>query len=84
MDKILSWLDKEGNNFMYVYGGRDTWSACRVTVSDNVNSRLYMVPGANHFEARVIRMPVEMRNDFASMMKKIAGIEADLHALDSF
>ncbi len=84
MDKILGWLDKEGNNFIYVYGGRDTWSACRVTVSNNVNSRLYMVPGANHFEARVIRMPVEMRNDFASMMKKMAGIEADLHALNSF
>jgi hypothetical protein len=84
MDKILTWLDKEGNNFIYVYGGRDTWSACRVSVSDNVNSKLYMVPGANHFEARVINMPADMRNNFALALKKMAGIEADFHALNSF
>jgi hypothetical protein len=84
MVKIFSWLDKEGNNFIYVYGGRDTWSACRVTVSKNVNSRLYMVPGANHFEARVINMPAEMRDNFASALKNMTGIEADFHALNSF
>lgn len=84
MDKIFTWLDKEGNNFIYVYGGRDTWSACRVTVSNNVNSKLYMVPGANHFEARIINMPAGMQNDIASMMKKMAAVEADLHALNSF
>ncbi len=84
MDKIFSWLEKEGNNFIYIYGGRDTWSACRVAVSNNVNSKLYMVPGANHFEARVINMPSDMREDFASVLKKMAGIEVDLHALNSF
>ncbi len=84
MDNIFSWLEKEGNNFMYVYGGRDTWSACRVSVSNNVNSQLYMVPEANHYEARVINMPADMQNNFAATLKKMAGIEVDLHALNSF
>ena len=73
MDKILAWLDKEGNNFIYVYGGRDTWSACRVSVSNNVNSRLYMVPGANHYEARVINMTPAMQKDFEGEMYKMLG-----------
>jgi hypothetical protein len=84
MDKILAWLDKEGNNFIYVYGGRDTWSACRVSVSGHVNSRLYMVPGANHYEARVINMPDDMVNDFAGIMNKMLGVTVDLSVLKSF
>ena len=84
MDKIFSWLDKNGNNFIYVYGGRDTWSACRVNLSGNVNSRLYMVPGANHFEARVVNMPSDMKSNFVEAVKKMTGIEADLYALNSF
>jgi hypothetical protein len=84
MDKIGAWLDREGNNFIYVYGGRDTWSACRVTVSRQVNSRLFMVPGANHFEARVINMPASMQHEFAVTLNKLLGIEPDMKTLVSF
>jgi len=84
MDKIFAWLDKEGNNFIYVYGGRDTWSACRVKVSENVNSRLYMIPGANHYEARVINMPPAMQSDFARVLNNMLGTEIDLSVLKSF
>jgi hypothetical protein len=84
MDKILAWLDKEGNNFIYIYGGRDTWSACRVSVSGDVNSRLYMVPGANHYEARVINMPPAMQKDFAGIMNKMLGAVVDLSVMKSF
>jgi hypothetical protein len=84
MNNILAWLAKEGNNFIYVYGGRDTWSACRVSVSGNVNSRLYMVPGANHYEARVINMPAAMQKDFAGIINKMLGAEVDLSVLKSF
>ena len=84
MDKIFAWLDKEGNNFIYVYGGRDTWSACRVSVSINVNSRLFMVPGANHYEARVINMTAAMQKEFAGVMNNMLGAEADLSVLKTF
>jgi hypothetical protein len=84
MDKILAWLEKDGNNFIYVYGGRDTWSACRVSVSEKVNSRLYMIPGANHYEARVINMPPAMQSDFVQVLNKMLGSDVDISVMKSF
>jgi hypothetical protein len=78
MNKIFAWLDKEGNNFIYVYGGRDTWSATRVTVSKQVNSKLYMVPGANHFEARVVNMPEKMQDDFIATLKTMLNYKGEV------
>src|SRR4029079_558507 len=54
---VHAWLNEKGNNMLYIYGGRDTWSACRVIVSDRVNSKSFMVPNANHFQARIRNMP---------------------------
>jgi len=81
MDKIRSWLDDHGNDFIYIYGGRDTWSACRVNVSPKVNSQLFMVPGANHFTARIKNMPVTMQQDFVNSFKKMTELKIDLEAL---
>jgi hypothetical protein len=81
MDRIFSWLDEQGNDFIYIYGGRDTWSACRVNITPKVNSRLYMLPGANHFAARVKNMPPAMKQDFADAFRKLADLTIDLEAL---
>jgi hypothetical protein len=81
MDKIRIWLNEQGNNFIYIYGGRDTWSACRVNVSREVNSKLFMVPGANHFTARVKNMPATMQQDFVNSFKKMTDLNIDLEAL---
>jgi hypothetical protein len=81
MDKINSWLYSNGNNFIYLYGGRDTWSACRVNVSPQVNARLYMIPGANHYTARIKNMPPDMQNDFAGTVRKMLNIDTDLKAI---
>jgi hypothetical protein len=81
MEKINTWLDRNGNNFLYIYGGRDTWSACRVNVSPQVNSRLYMIPGANHYTARIKNMPQDMQQDFAGALKIMLQIEPDLKNL---
>jgi|WetSurSiteA1Bulk_404760.scaffolds.fasta_scaffold00142_11 hypothetical protein len=81
MDRISSWLAEHGDNFIYIYGDRDTWSACRVNVTEKVNSRLYMVPGANHFAARVRNMPADMQRDFADTFLKMSGIPVELEVL---
>jgi hypothetical protein len=82
MEQIHSWLDQNGNGFIYIYGGRDTWSACRVMISDRVNAKLFMVPGANHFAARVYQMPPQMQKEFASVIKNMLNLDADLDALN--
>lgn len=79
--RISRWLDERGNNLLYIYGSRDTWSACRVMPSDKVNAKSFLLPNANHFEARVKNMPPEMKAEFAAAVKKILGMEADLGAL---
>ena len=81
MDRIINWLYEEGNNFLYIYGGRDTWSACRVEVSPGVNSKLYVVPGANHFKARIKFMPPGMQEDFSRTLENMIQIKTDLNAL---
>ncbi len=83
MQKISIWLDNHGNDFLYIYGGRDTWSACAVTVSPQVNSKRFMLPGANHFTARVKYMPVGMQQDFANEFRKMTGLEVNLSPIMS-
>jgi hypothetical protein len=78
---VLRWLDEKGNNILYIYGSSDTWSAARVIVSGNVNSKSFLISGANHFEARVKKMPREMQIDFAESLKKMLDINVDLTKL---
>lgn len=81
MQRVNNWIDNKGNNILYIYGSRDTWSACRAIFSDKVNAKTFLIPGANHYEARVKKMPKEMQTDFAKSVKKMIGIDADLGAL---
>jgi len=79
--QVSNWLDEKGNDLLYIYGSRDTWSACRVMVSNKVNSKSFLLPGADHFEARVKNMPASMKAEFAIEVKKRLGMDADLDAL---
>jgi len=79
---VLRWLENEGNNILYIYGGIDTWSAAMVTPSAKVNARSYIIPGANHFVARVKTMTAEQKKDFVDAIKKMTGLDADLGVLN--
>ena len=75
--KILRWLEKEGNNILYIYGSIDTWTACMVTPSSEVNAKSFIIPGANHFMARVKNMPSALQKDFVAAIKGMIGKNAD-------
>jgi hypothetical protein len=78
---VSRWLDEKGNNLLYIYGSRDTWSACRVIVSDKVNAKSFLIPDANHFEARVKNMPPHMQAQFVTVVKKMLDVDVNLDAL---
>jgi hypothetical protein len=40
-----------------------------------------MVPGANHYQARIKNMPKDLQNDFAASLKKFLDVEIDFNAL---
>jgi hypothetical protein len=71
--ELLKWLDAEGNNICYIYGGNDTWSACRVTPSQKVNSKCFIVPGQSH-SAGINTMTPEMKNEFRFFVKSTTGL----------
>lgn len=81
IQRLYHWLDDRGDNILYIYGSRDTWSACRAPVSSKVNAISYLIPNANHYQARVRSMPLEMQKDFAQSIKRMININADLNAL---
>lgn len=74
-EKVDRWLQKQGNNFLYIYGGSDTWSADRITPSAKVNSKSFILPGKDHGHARVVNMSPEMQQAFAAQLQQWLGLE---------
>jgi len=77
------WLDEQANNILYIYGGIDTWSAPRVQVTNQVNSKLFLIPGAHHGTARIKNMPDKMKLEFAGKVKEWTGIDCKMDVLKS-
>jgi hypothetical protein len=77
-----NWLDEKGNNILYIYGGNDTWSAPRVLVTDRVNSKSFLIPGANHGSARIKTMPEKMKGEFAAKVKEWIGLDCNMDILN--
>ena len=75
------WLDEKGNNILYIYGGIDTWSAPRVLVSSQVNSKSFVIPGAHHGTARVKNLPDGMKVEFAGKIKEWTGMDCKMEVL---
>lgn len=54
--KVAKWLAKEGNEFIYIYGGIDTWTATQVPESDKVDALWIVMDGKSHSNARIKNM----------------------------
>ena len=64
------WLKKEGNQFLYIYGGADTWTACGVPQSDDVDAEWFVLAGKDHGAARIRNMSSEQQAIFISSLEK--------------
>jgi hypothetical protein len=80
-EQLQEWLKTDGNNILYIYGGIDTWSAPRILVSDQVNSKSFLIPGAHHGTARVRNLPDEMKTEFTGKIKEWTGLNCDMTQL---
>jgi hypothetical protein len=79
--KINEWLATSGNNILYIYGGRDTWTACAVNITYAVNAKKFVIPGANHSFARIRHMPGSMQREFGEALEAMTGLKPDFSAL---
>lgn len=68
--KVSDWLGKNGNNFIYIYGAVDTWSATGVPPSDKTNSVWFMMDGKDHRTARIANMTASERKLFIDTLEQ--------------
>jgi len=45
---IVNWLQTEGNNIIYIYGGQDPWTAGAISSTGATNALKLIEPGFNH------------------------------------
>jgi len=48
MQDINTWVQKHGNNMLFIYGGNDTWSATAVELTGETNSIKMVKEGGSH------------------------------------
>ncbi len=53
LKKVNSWLPKHANEFIYIYGAMDTWSASAVQPSTQVDALWFFMEGESHGSARI-------------------------------
>jgi hypothetical protein len=46
---VINWLQMEGNNIIYVYGGQDPWTAGAISSTGGTNAIKIIEPGVNHY-----------------------------------
>lgn len=74
---VSDWLKKNGNNFIYIYGAIDTWSATGVPPSDQTNSVWFSLPGKDHRTARIANMTPAERRLFVDTLEKWLQMEIE-------
>lgn len=74
---VHEWIENEGNKFIYIYGGNDTWSASAIQPSDKVDSHWFFLKGKDHGEARIKNMTAEEKEKFAKTLEEWLSIKID-------
>ena len=75
MQKLQAWLMEKGNNFIYIYGGNDTWTACAIDLKNSkTNAVKYLNPGGSH-GSRIKHFPKEMKAEILSKIESMSGLK---------
>ncbi len=75
LNDVNLWLNTNGDKFIYIYGGNDTWSASAVPTNDNVDSEWFVLKGKHHGNARIKSMTSSEKKKFISIMEKWLSIK---------
>ena len=76
------WLKKNGNNFIYINGANDTWSATRVIPTKNVNALYYNMAGKHHGNARIKNLTDTQKEELKKTLEEWLEVEVDMTTLD--
>lgn len=67
--EVEHYLSEEANNFIYIYGEYDTWSATAVTSAGSTNSKIFIKEGGSH-RTRINNMPEPQREEVYQTLLK--------------
>ena len=74
---VNAWLTTEANNFLYIYGEIDTWSATAVRPNNKVNSEWFFLKGKHHGNARIANMTETEKEIFIATLEKWLTLKID-------
>jgi len=77
LPKVAKWIREEGNNFVYINGANDTWSATAVPPSKETNSLWFFLEGRDHGQARIRNMSPQERGKMVNAMEKWLEMEIE-------
>jgi len=69
MQKVWNYATNKGNNFIYIYGEYDTWTACAITPSPKLNSLKMVKKGATH-SVRIKDFSADDKNNIYTALEK--------------
>ncbi len=79
--KVDEWLKTNGNNFIYINGNSDTWSATAVRPSPKVNSVWFFLAGKDHAHGRIKFMTPAEKEKLATTLEAWLGVKVDREVL---
>lgn len=77
LQNVNAWLSTEANNFLYIYGEIDTWSATAVRPNPTVNSEWFFMNGKHHGNARIANMTEAEKQKFITTLEKYLSVKID-------
>mgnify|MGYP002725479272 CR=1 FL=1 len=72
---VHHWLDTDGDKFIYIYGGNDTWTASAIAPNDKVDSEWFILKGKHHGTARISEMNDSEKEKLISTLEKWLSIQ---------
>ena len=76
MQDVNTWLQKHGDNILYIYGGNDTWSATSIQLTGECNAVKMVKKGGSH-GTRIRNFEGEQKDKIYSTLEKWLDIKIE-------
>lgn len=78
LNDVNRWLASDkANNFIYIYGGIDTWTASAVPKNPKTNSKWFFLKDKHHGDARIVNMTVNEKSLLIKTLEEWLGIKIE-------
>ncbi|MDG1902665.1 MAG: S28 family serine protease [Bacteroidales bacterium] len=75
LNDIHEWINRSGNQFIYIYGAKDTWSASAISPSEHTDALIFMMEGENHASARIRNLSLNDKKLLVTNLERWLDIE---------